>query len=213
MTINNTFKTSVILITASIFVAVGSSIAEPQTNPRQLRIMSYNIRHGVGMDLKLDLKRIAAVISKTNPDLIALQEIDNRCGRSGNIDIAAELGKMLGMQHRFGKFMDYGGGEYGMAVLSKLHIKETIRHQLPKGEEPRCALEVKVDIPGKPKPLSFICIHNDWITEEIRIKQIGALLDNLKGYKNPIILAGDFNGKSSDKSIELLRKNNFHVLT
>jgi endonuclease/exonuclease/phosphatase family metal-dependent hydrolase len=68
-----------------------------------------------------------------------------------------------------------------------------------------------VTVPAISQPLSFICIHNDWITEEVRVKQIQTLLNDLKENSNPIILAGDFNGESSDKSIELLRKNNWYV--
>ncbi len=53
-----------------------------------LELMSYNIRHGVGMDGVLDLERIAEVINRERPDLVALQEIDRNCTRSGNRDIA-----------------------------------------------------------------------------------------------------------------------------
>ena len=41
---------------------------------------------------------------------------------------------MLGMEDRFGKFMDFQGGEYGMAVLSKfllLIIKCTNYPEVP----------------------------------------------------------------------------------
>lgn len=56
-----------------------------------LRIMSYNIHHGEERDGKTDIERIAEVISKENPDLAALQEVDKNCTRSGNIDMAAGL--------------------------------------------------------------------------------------------------------------------------
>ena len=85
-----------------------------------LKILSYNIKHGRGMDGKVDLPRIAKVVRSLSPDLVALQEIDRNCTRSGSIDLTAELGAMLGMEGRFGKFMDYQGGEYGLAVLSVL---------------------------------------------------------------------------------------------
>ena len=72
-----------------------------------LKILSYNIKHGRGMDGKVDLPRIAKVVRSLSPDLVALQEIDRNCTRSGSIDLTAELGAMLGMEGRFGKFMDY----------------------------------------------------------------------------------------------------------
>ena len=178
--------------------------ADGQEKSHALRVVSYNIRHGEGADGKVDLKRSANVISELKPDLVALQEVDKNCRRSGNVDIAKELGELLGMEHRFGKFMNFQGGEYGMAVLSRLPILESVRHQLPDGAEPRCALEVKVQVDGLPSPVCFVCIHNDWTKESIRLKQVQSLLAQLQGRENPIVLAGDFNGDRSDESMRLL---------
>ena len=50
----------------------------PADAKRTLRIMTYNIHVGVGMDKKLDLQRIADVINAARPDLVGLQEVD-RC--------------------------------------------------------------------------------------------------------------------------------------
>ncbi len=204
----------ILVMLVSVTVLAGSNrvFSELTENGQTLRVMSYNIRHGVGMDGKLDLKRIAVVIAKFKPDVVALQEVDKNCKRSGSRDIAAELGEILGMQSRFGKFMDYDGGEYGMAVLSKLPIGDTVCHKLPTGAEPRCALEVQVQVDGWDQPLSFVCIHNDWITEEIRTRQIQALLDALEKHSNPTILAGDFNGEKAEPSLELLVKQQWNIL-
>ena len=61
----------------------------------------------------------SAVIKRLKPDLVALQEVDQRVRRSGSVDQAAELGKLTGMHHAFGSFFKYDGGNYGMAVLSR----------------------------------------------------------------------------------------------
>src|SRR4051794_36404648 len=55
---------------------------------------SPGIHHGVGTDGKLDLKRIAKVITDTKPDLVALQEVDKNTTRTGKVDQAAELAKL-----------------------------------------------------------------------------------------------------------------------
>jgi endonuclease/exonuclease/phosphatase family metal-dependent hydrolase len=178
-----------------------------------LRVLSYNIHHGEGMDGKIDIERIANVISKENPDLVALQEVDKFCTRSGDRDMAAELGKLLGMEHIFGKAMDFQEGEYGLAVLSKLPIKEKNLHRLPKGDEPRCALEVKVKIGNYPKQVSFICIHNSWNSEGIRIKQIKELLKFLDEHDHPVVLAGDFNAKRKSESMMLLQHADWKILS
>lgn len=178
--------------------------ATPESvQPATLELMSYNIRHGVGMDGVLDLERIAEVIRRENPDLLALQEIDHTCTRSGNRDIAGELGKALGMEAHFGKFMDFQGGRYGMAVLSKLPVQEVNIHRLPDGAEPRIALEVQVTVQGMASPISFIGIHNDWTDDAIRIKQVNALLAAIEDSGRPTVLAGDFNAVPGDLSTDI----------
>lgn len=197
---------------ASLLLVPGDAGADEADAGPTLRVVSYNIRHGVGMDGKLDLDRTAAVLRRLEPDLVALQEIDESCGRSGKVDQAAALGKALGMEHQFGEFMDYDGGRYGLAVLSRLPVKATRRHALPRGAEPRCALEVEVAMPGLETPLSFVGIHHDWTQEGIRVKQMQALVD-LLGDRRSSIIAGDYNGEPSDASLTLLRKAGWRILT
>lgn len=180
----------------------------PSLGAETLKVVSYNIRHGQGTDGKIDLERLAKIIEKENPDLVALQEVDKNCKRSGNVDQAAELGRLLKMEHAFGKFMGYQGGEYGMAVLSRFSIAKVVRHQLPEGAEPRCALEVKVTPKGWSEPLSFIGIHLDWTKGNFRPKQVAKLVD-LKG---AVILAGDFNAERGSATLKILGDSGWKIL-
>ena len=52
-----------------------------------LRLMSYNIRHGAGLDERLDFDRIAEVINREHPDVVALQEVDSVTQRIGGRDL------------------------------------------------------------------------------------------------------------------------------
>ncbi|MHC5011551.1 MAG: endonuclease/exonuclease/phosphatase family protein, partial [Planctomycetota bacterium] len=214
MTFRSTPTLAAIILAAVL--AFGAMVAAddgPEQDPaRPLRILAYNIKHGRGMDGRIDLERVARVIAKEEPDLVALQEVDRNCTRSGNQDIAAELGRRLGMDHRFGAFMAFQGGEYGMAVLSRLPITSTTRHPLPAGAEPRCALEVQVEADWLPSPLSFVSIHNDWTNETFRSNQVEALLEALKDREMPVVLAGDFNGERTDPSLQLLEKGGWKIL-
>jgi endonuclease/exonuclease/phosphatase family metal-dependent hydrolase len=178
-----------ILRALSLILACGLlSAAEPAA---EIRVLCWNIHHGVGEDGKLDLPRIAALIKARQPDVVALQEVDNRCRRSGSVDQVAELAKLTGMTGVFGKAMDHDGGEYGQAILSKHPIGETKIHRLPGDGEPRIGFEALVTIGGK--PLRMVSVHLDHQQDQRRLKQAETLAALLEKSGPPVILAGDFN--------------------
>jgi endonuclease/exonuclease/phosphatase family metal-dependent hydrolase len=201
------------LTPAAIVVALGGAAATASEAARPtLRVVSFNIRHGVGVDGRLDLDRTAAVIRRLEPDLVAIQEVDENCRRSGGVDQAEALGKALGMQHRFGPLMDYDGGRYGLGVLSRLPIKATRQHALPRGAELRGALEVEVEVAGLEEPVSFVCVHNDWTKEAIRVEQMQALVTALAASRHPVIVAGDYNGEPGSESFAVLADAGWRIL-
>ena len=106
-----------------IILFISCKAKQEQSIP--LKILSYNIRHGVGLDTILDLSRSAEIVRASAPDLVGLQEIDNRCSRSDSINQTDYLAEQTNMQGTFGKFMDYQGGAYGMATLSGKPIIST----------------------------------------------------------------------------------------
>ena len=81
--------------------------------------MSYNIRIGIGMDQQTNLKRIAEVINKIQPDYVGLQEVDSVCERSGWINQYAELARLTGMYPIFAPATERSKGLYGIAALSR----------------------------------------------------------------------------------------------
>ena len=64
-----------------------NSVRESNT----LRLMSYNIRNGQGMDLVTDLQRIVDVIDKACPDVVAVQELDSVTKRSEGKDVCGSI--------------------------------------------------------------------------------------------------------------------------
>ncbi|SHJ12526.1 Metal-dependent hydrolase, endonuclease/exonuclease/phosphatase family [Rubritalea squalenifaciens DSM 18772] len=170
----------------------------------ELRVVSYNIKHGEGMDGKLDLERTAAVLKKLNADVIALQEVDKNCIRSGGVDQAATLAKMLGMHHYFGKAIPLGKGEYGNAVLSKFPIEATKLHQLPGAGEKRVVAEVQVKVGGE--KVSICSNHLDHKSEQVRMQQIEAFAAAVADYQHPLLLTGDFNAQPDSKVMAYCRK-------
>ncbi|QQL45184.1 endonuclease/exonuclease/phosphatase family protein [Sulfuriroseicoccus oceanibius] len=175
------------------------------TATEPLTVTSYNIRHSRGNDGQVNLERIANVLKAHPSDFVALQEVDREVDRSGKVSQAAKLGEALGMSHSFAKFMDIGGGQYGLAVLSRHPILETHVHRLPDGAEPRVALEIITQPEGSPTPLSFVCVHLDWTREDLRLSQINTLKKALEKRTHPVILAGDFNAEPNSTTLEVVR--------
>ena len=159
--------------------------------------MSYNIRHGEGIDKIQDLSRAAEIIKTQAPDLCGLQEIDDYCLRSENIGQTDFLAEYASMNGTFSRFMDFQGGEYGMATLSAKPLISTKRLQLPDGlSEPRTSIIHEVQI-AEDCIIVFVNVHFDWINEkegiENRLKQSKTLVNYLDSLNLPTVITGDFN--------------------
>lgn len=198
------------LIVVAALLLAGCAPRQPAGNsgaeaPVVWRVVSYNIRHGEGMDGRLDLERTAAALRRLDADVIALQEVDNGVQRTGGEDQAARLGALLGMNHVFGSFMDYQGGRYGLAILTHCDIRGTEPLRLTEGNEPRVALVVDVaDV--NDSVVSVVGVHFDWVEDDgFRFTQAGEVAGYLDGLGNSWILAGDLNDQPGSRTVSLFR--------
>ena len=178
--------------------------------PIRLTVLTYNIHHGEGMDKKLDLQRIANVIRACEADLVALQEVDQGTKRTASADQPAELARMLKMEVAYGPAMDFQGGKYGDAVLSRLPITSSRAVALPwtpSGQrEPRVALAARCRLPHGAE-LLFISTHYDHTGESPdRLPQAQATNAELAKDDSLAILAGDFNCESGSPPMEELAR-------
>lgn len=183
-------------------LAAAAVIASPRVQT-DIRVVSYNIKHGQGNDEVVDLERTAGVLRGLRPDIVGLQEVDDRATRSGGVPQAERLGAVLGMHHAFGRFMDFQGGGYGMGILSAFPITSTREVRLPYGNEPRVALAVQVRLPDD-SPLTIINVHFDWVRDDgFRFAQASALTGYLDALETPYILLGDFNDVRESRTLQL----------
>jgi endonuclease/exonuclease/phosphatase family metal-dependent hydrolase len=191
-------------------VAASPSCAARAELPDELRVVTYNIHHGEGVDGEFDLRRIAGVLESVDPDIVALQEVDQRTARASGVDQPAELAKLTGMEIVFGRNIDYEGGGYGTAVLSKLPVKAHASHKLPSfySGEQRGVQVVELGRPGE-EGLVFLCTHLDYRPED-RERMASAEMINMLAAKygdQPMILAGDLNAEPGSRVIEELAKH------
>ncbi|MGB5673610.1 MAG: endonuclease/exonuclease/phosphatase family protein [Gemmatimonadota bacterium] len=203
-----TLSGTLLCVLAALFLPGPTlAIAQVENDPDVVRILAYNIKHGLGMDGKVDLERVASVIRSVQPDVVTLQEIDSVTSRTGLEDQATRLGELTGMQAMFGGFMDYRGGRYGMALLSRYPVVEWENHRLPDGAEPRTALAARVQLLkpgyGQGPQVVVVGVHLYANTEE-RLAQAARLVELFADETAPVVLAGDFNSIPDSKVIRLL---------
>jgi endonuclease/exonuclease/phosphatase family metal-dependent hydrolase len=178
-----------------------------------LKILTYNIHHAnpPSKPNVIDVAAIAKVINEQQPHLVALQEIDVHTDRSGkNINEAEEIARLTGMKYYFARAIDYAGGEYGVAILSKFAMEKTSNNPLPTadgtGGEHRTLATAVINLPGN-KKIVFACTHLDAQKNDTnRLLQIQKIADILEGEKLPVIIAGDFNSTPSSSVINILDK-------
>ena len=172
-----------------------------------LRLLTYNIHHARGLDDVLDLRRISRVIRQADPDFVALQEVDVKTTRSGGIDQASELAEQSGMLHIFGKAIDYAGGDYGQAILSRFPLEDLGKSKLANlpGREQRIAVSIAATVPGWDR-VGFVTTHLDHAHDELRLEQ-GKQLEKVSDASAKIsILAGDLNATPESQVLsEILR--------
>jgi endonuclease/exonuclease/phosphatase family metal-dependent hydrolase len=189
-------------------VSLGGAPALAQDRP-QLRVLTYNIHHGEGTDGKFDLERIAKIIVSAKPDVVAVQEVDRKTKRAGGADQAAELARLTGLHAQFGKAIDFSGGEYGQAILTKIKVEGAKVHALPADgkSEPRVALSVRLK-PAKDLPeLIFVGTHLCHQREANRVAQAKELNRVFPGSDGPpCLLAGDLNAFADSQTLQEFTK-------
>jgi endonuclease/exonuclease/phosphatase family metal-dependent hydrolase len=173
--------------------------------PTTVRVLTYNIHHGEGRDGLLDLSRLSQVIISAQPDLVALQEVDIETTRVGGVNQLDTLAQLTGMHAKFGKAMDYMGGGYGVAVLSRWPVVGTVSEALPSSpdREPRTELTVEVRAGSGGPLIQFTSTHLDQGRPEDRLVQAEYLNELLIRDDVPGILAGDMNARPNTEVMKI----------
>lgn len=165
-----------------------------------LRVMSYNIKHGAvrGLDA------VAEVIREVDPDLVGLQEVDDQTRRSGGVAQADRLGQLTGMDSLFSKAINYDGGRYGLAVLSRWPILGSERIALTSRGEARILLIVRVGAPdGSELHLAVTHLGTSAADRSTQAEEVrDALLPLTR-----VVLLGDFNASPGGSVHTMLTQN------
>lgn len=162
---------------------------------KQITVATYNICHGHYAGYDWD--RIAAVIREAGADLVGFQEIDMGTSRTGGLDTVAELISATGLPHAlFEPAIDFDGGQYGTAILSRYPIRASEIRPLPSGDyEPRSFGCVTVTL-ADGSPFALLNTHLSYESHAQQNIQFRALADWMEERipdGTPAVLTGDFN--------------------
>ena len=186
-----------------LFVFLSALMSLSAFSQDTLKVMTYNIRNGNGMDKVRSYERIADVILKQDPDVVAIQELDSMTKRSNQTYVLGEVAKLTRMHDYYGPAINYSGGKYGVGILSKKQPLKVSQHPLPGRGEKRTFLMAEFE------NYIFCCTHLA-LTEEDRMLSLN-IIDSIAACQTkPFIIAGDMNAEPGSDFVNHLKKN-YHI--
>lgn len=208
-----------VLWAAEPWVASGGFVRNPpETLPSEFRILTYNL-HGPPDDHMEDL-----VDALTNDQvlkeatILGLQEVNRHHRKTGYRDVASELANSLGLYYAFAVENPYqkGGGERGLAILSRFPMSQVERIALPHagpGGRRRIALGTTVHL--GPNRLRVYSIHlESRIANRKHADQLTTVLTDANRYPElPTVILGDFNTVyfRTEQTFDLLKASDFQT--
>lgn len=208
-----------VLWAAEPLVASGSFVRNPpETVPAEFRILTYNL-HGPPNDRMDDL--VEALMNDRvlkEATILGLQEVNRHHRKTGYRDVASELANTLGLYYAFAVENPYkkGGGERGLAILSRFPMSQVERIALPHagpGGRRRVALGATVHL--GPNRLRVYSIHlESRIANRKHADQLTTVLTDANRYRElPTVILGDFNTVyfRSEQTFALLRASDFQT--
>jgi endonuclease/exonuclease/phosphatase family metal-dependent hydrolase len=192
---------------------------EPQAKPRELRIMTYNIKHGQTNasctqppripgqdpfpDCNLDLEASIDVMRAHNPDIIGVQEVDRFWARSAYVDEPAAIAAGLGMEHLcYAANLDHPPDthssvphQYGTVIVSRFPILDCSNTLLPRtaNNEQRGLTRALINVRGVRLQFYNTHLHTTATDRLMQTAVIGDVIDAApEGSK---VLVGDLNAR------------------
>ena len=166
---------------------------------KEFTIMTYNVRNCRGLDNVTDYQRVADIINRIDPRIVALQELDSATLRSNGVVVLNELAHLTGMHAVYGASIPYQGGKYGVGILTKDKPLGWRSVPLPGREERRSLLIVELSE-------VIICCTHFSLNEEDRMESVIIINDLFSDSVKPVFLAGDINATPESAVIKIIEE-------
>jgi len=175
---------------------------------RGLTVMTLNMAHGRSTGfhqalqsrktIEANLDRVAQVLVREQPHVVALQEADGPSLWSGQFDHVRYVAEAAGLAHYVrGNHMVGPRTRYGTAVISRLPTRDAPVSVTFRPSPPTLAkgfVVVTVPMPGAPDLLvDVVSVHLDFARAAVRKRQVDEIIGFLSLRSNPRVILGDFN--------------------
>jgi len=209
---------SAVLALAAAALPAAALAGEPAISPagitdgRQidLRVASYNIAAGAGMDGQFDVERQIEALREIDADVLSLQEVDVHWGaRSEWRDLATEIADALDMHLFYGHIYEFDPPspgepprEFGIAMLSRYPILAAENHEITRHSTQSGMIEPLPGFPGILVNVEGALIHvygthldfrADPTVREMQVADTLRIMAANDGRRQ--ILLGDFNAR------------------
>jgi endonuclease/exonuclease/phosphatase family metal-dependent hydrolase len=182
-------------------------------NGVQLRVLQWNIHHGVGTDGKYDIDRLATWMAKMTPDVVMLNEVEKYTGW-GNEDQPAHFRSLL--QNKTGKtwyyhfaqeYGDWTSPGKGHLILSRYPFGATAHDTITASSGLNGAgavSEARIVVNGR--TVNLIIGHLDPSSSTMRLTQAREVISWASTFPENRIITGDMNAWPDQSSIAEFNK-------
>jgi endonuclease/exonuclease/phosphatase family metal-dependent hydrolase len=157
-----------------------------------MRIVTYNIHKGRGVDGLTSIKRIADVLEELDADIIALQEVFSVCdSHQGQVE---SIASRLGLQSVFGCTRRHAGRPYGNAILTKWPI--VAAHDMDiswSHREKRGCIRADLKTPRGTLHVFNIHMGTSYFERRHQVRHLLSSRQIHEDLSGPRVLVGDFN--------------------
>ena len=156
-----------------------------------LRVGSFNV--SAGGNVGGDISALAEEILALDLDIVGIQEVDEGTERSDGVYMTKALADACGFRYyKHTAALDYEGGTYGTAIISKYRIVDYSEIHLStySSQEPRAIGHARIEIKGF--TIDFYNTHLSFESVYTRSRQLNDLKYAIFSGSNSI-LVGDFN--------------------
>jgi len=166
------------------------AVDEP-TRTRTVRVATYNIHRGRGLDGRTRLERIAAVLASVDADIVALQEVVGASPMKPGQ--AAELGAALGMGWVMAPTRHLRTALFGNVVLTRFPVRHHVQHDLTWKTCEHRGVQ-RVDVGLEDDTLHFYNVHlgTSLLERRHQAARLATLVHDRR-VMGPKIVLGDFN--------------------